>query len=91
MSDAGNEAEGEIEMDLNKMKMSELKGELAARGLKISGKKSELVDRLQQYLEEHEDAEVEDEFVMSLRSLLIKHESVLDEITNELEVSHCEI
>jgi len=46
--------------DLSKMKMAELKAELGARGLKTSGKKAELIDRLQTYMEENEDVEVED-------------------------------
>lgn len=46
--------------DLSKMKIAELKAELGARGLKTSGKKAELIDRLQTYMEENEGVEVED-------------------------------
>ena len=53
---AENDA-GEFVLDFTKLKIPELKAELASRGLKTSGKKSDLIDRLQTYLEEHEDVE----------------------------------
>lgn len=53
-----------VYIDLRKLKMTELRKELQDRGLKISGNKQELVDRLQQYMEEHEGAEVADDDIL---------------------------
>jgi len=53
-------SDDEYVLDLNKMKMADLKRELQIRDLKVSGNKQDLIQRLQQYLEEHEGAEVED-------------------------------
>ena len=53
--------EEEYVLDLTKMKIADLKRELQIRGLKVSGNKQDLIQRLQQYLEEHEGAEVEDD------------------------------
>merc|ERR1739838_453977 len=52
-------SDDEFVLDLTKMKMADLKKELQFRDLKVSGNKQELIQRLQQYLEEHEGAEVE--------------------------------
>jgi len=52
-------SDDEYVLDLNKMKMADLKKELQLRDLKVSGNKQDLIQRLQQYLEEHEGAEVE--------------------------------
>lgn len=56
--------EEEVVIDLRKMKMAELKKELQHRNLKTSGNKQDLIERLQQYLEEHEGAEVADEEIL---------------------------
>merc|ERR1739838_212231 len=53
-------SDDEFVLDLTKMKMADLKKELQLRDLKVSGNKQELIQRLQQYLEEHEGAEIED-------------------------------
>ena len=60
MADTASNEE-EFILDLNKMKIADLKRELHIRGLKISGNKSELMERLQKHLEEHEGAEIEDD------------------------------
>ena len=60
MADATGNEEDYV-LDMNKMKIADLKRELHIRGLKISGNKSELMERLQKYLEEHEGAEIEDD------------------------------
>lgn len=56
--------EEDVYIDLRKLKMAELRKELQDRGLKTSGNKQELVDRLQQYMEEHEGAEVADDDIL---------------------------
>ncbi|XP_071803257.1 SAP domain-containing ribonucleoprotein-like [Asterias amurensis] len=43
-------------VDLKKLKIPELKKELTSRGLAVKGNKQELVDRLTQYLEENDEA-----------------------------------
>ncbi|XP_022083225.1 SAP domain-containing ribonucleoprotein-like isoform X1 [Acanthaster planci] len=43
-------------MDLKKLKIPELKKELTSRGLALKGNKQELVNRLSQYLEENDEA-----------------------------------
>lgn len=57
-------SEDEVVIDLRKMKIPELKKELQIRGLKIGGNKHDLIERLQQYLEEHEGAEVADDEIL---------------------------
>ncbi|KAL1020850.1 hypothetical protein UPYG_G00005550 [Umbra pygmaea] len=42
-------------VELQKLKLAELKQECEARGLEVKGNKGELIARLQAYLEEHED------------------------------------
>ncbi|KAJ8260193.1 hypothetical protein GJAV_G00178140 [Gymnothorax javanicus] len=51
-------------VELQKLKLAELKQECAARGLDIKGNKGELIARLQVYLEEHGDEEVNEEEVL---------------------------
>ncbi|KAG9491523.1 hypothetical protein GDO78_000171 [Eleutherodactylus coqui] len=49
-------------VEIHKLKLAELKQECVARGLDVKGNKSDLVNRLQAYIEEHaeEDANEED-------------------------------
>lgn len=69
-------AEEEVYVDLRKLKMTELRKELQDRGLKTSGNKQDLVDRLEQYMQEHEGAEVADDE-------LLKEEGEADEHLND--------
>jgi len=48
-------------IDLHSMKVVELKAELKQRKLPVSGTKSELIDRLEKYMTEHEGVEAVDE------------------------------
>ncbi|XP_036389951.1 SAP domain-containing ribonucleoprotein-like [Megalops cyprinoides] len=48
-------------VELQKLKLAELKQECAARGLDVKGNKAELISRLQAYLEEHEEDVNEEE------------------------------
>ncbi|KAL0978254.1 hypothetical protein UPYG_G00168040 [Umbra pygmaea] len=50
-------------VELQKLKLAELKQECAVRGLDIKGNKADLIGRLQAYIEEHED-EVNEEEVL---------------------------
>merc|ERR1712131_309463 len=50
-------------IDLHAMKVTELKQELKARGLTVSGTKAELINRLENYMKEHEGVEVVEEDV----------------------------
>ncbi|XP_063071664.1 SAP domain-containing ribonucleoprotein isoform X2 [Engraulis encrasicolus] len=50
-------------VELQKLKLAELKQECAARGLEAKGNKADLIARLQAYLEEH-DEEVNEEEVL---------------------------
>ncbi|XP_010879472.1 SAP domain-containing ribonucleoprotein [Esox lucius] len=50
-------------VELQKLKLAELKQECAVRGLDVKGNKADLIGRLQAYLEEHED-EVNEEEVL---------------------------
>ncbi|XP_042373011.1 SAP domain-containing ribonucleoprotein-like, partial [Plectropomus leopardus] len=48
-------------IELQKLKLAELRQECEARGLETKGNKGELIARLQAYLEEHEeDVDVDD-------------------------------
>ncbi|XP_035242968.1 SAP domain-containing ribonucleoprotein isoform X3 [Anguilla anguilla] len=47
-----------------KLQLAELKQECAVRGLEIKGNKGELIARLQAYLEEHGDEEINEEEVL---------------------------
>uniref|UniRef100_W5M7E1 SAP domain-containing ribonucleoprotein n=1 Tax=Lepisosteus oculatus TaxID=7918 RepID=W5M7E1_LEPOC len=51
-------------VELHKLKLAELKQECAARGLEVKGNKSDLISRLQAYLEEHAEEEVNEEEVL---------------------------
>jgi len=48
-------------IDLHSMKVTELKQELKSRGLPVSGAKAELIERLENYMQEHEGVEVVEE------------------------------
>ncbi|KAJ8265731.1 hypothetical protein COCON_G00148300 [Conger conger] len=61
-------------VELQKLKLAELKQECAARGLNVKGNKAELIGRLQLYLEEHGEEHEED----------VNEEEVLGEETEEL-------
>lgn len=50
-------------IDLHAMKVTELKQELKARGLTVSGTKADLITRLENYMKEHEGVEVVEEDV----------------------------
>ena len=54
-------SDDETTLDLNKMRIADLKKELQLRNLKVSGNKHELIQRLQKYLVEHEGIEVEED------------------------------
>ncbi|KAM5179623.1 SAP domain-containing ribonucleoprotein isoform 2-T2 [Mantella aurantiaca] len=51
-------------VDIHKLKLAELKQECIARGLDVKGNKSDLVSRLQAYLEEHVEEEANEEDVL---------------------------
>ncbi|KAG7477430.1 hypothetical protein MATL_G00069440 [Megalops atlanticus] len=51
-------------VELQKLKLAELKQECAARSLDMKGNKGELIARLQAYLEEHGDEEMNEEEVL---------------------------
>ncbi|KAL7843122.1 hypothetical protein AOLI_G00246340 [Acnodon oligacanthus] len=51
-------------VELHKLKLAELKQECALRGLDVKGNKGDLIARLQQYLEEHEEDANEEEEVL---------------------------
>ncbi|OCT95696.1 hypothetical protein XELAEV_18013384mg [Xenopus laevis] len=51
-------------VDLPKLKLAELKQECLARGLEVKGNKSDLISRLQAYLEEHAEEEANEEDVL---------------------------
>jgi len=53
-------ADAEV-IDLYSLKVTELKAELKSRGLPISGPKADLIQRLENYMQEHEDVEVVEE------------------------------
>lgn len=78
-------AEEEFVLDLNKMKIADLKRELQLRGQKVSGNKQDLIQRLQQYLEEHEGAEVEDDDAAIFEEEEEEGEAVEEENEEKLE------
>ncbi|XP_018103411.1 SAP domain containing ribonucleoprotein S homeolog isoform X3 [Xenopus laevis] len=51
-------------VELHKLKLVELKQECLARGLEVKGNKSDLISRLQAYLEEHAEEEANEEDVL---------------------------
>ncbi|XP_069826580.1 SAP domain-containing ribonucleoprotein isoform X1 [Dendropsophus ebraccatus] len=51
-------------VEIHKLKLAELKQECLARGLDVKGNKSDLVNRLQAYLEEHAEEEANEEDVL---------------------------
>ncbi|XP_053311622.1 SAP domain-containing ribonucleoprotein [Spea bombifrons] len=51
-------------VELHKLKLAELKQECLAHGLEVKGNKSDLINRLQAYLEEHAEEEPNDEDVL---------------------------
>jgi len=50
-------------IDLYALKVTELKAELRARSIPVSGTKAELIERLEKYMQEHEGVEVVEEDV----------------------------
>ena len=48
-------------IDLHSMKVAELKEELKSRQLPVSGAKAQLIERLENYMQEHEGVEVVEE------------------------------
>lgn len=77
-------SEEEVVIDLSKMKVPELKKELQLRGLKVTGNKQDLIDRLQNYLEEHEGAEVaDDEFLKDDGDSILSDDKKLEETEPE--------
>merc|ERR1712183_229490 len=57
--------------NLNSLKVTQLKDELRARNLKLYGKKAELIERLEQYLEtsEHDKENIENQLNENSRNL----------------------
>ncbi|XP_077339565.1 SAP domain-containing ribonucleoprotein isoform X2 [Lithobates pipiens] len=51
-------------VDILKLKLAELKQECLARGLDVKGNKSDLISRLQAYLDEHAEDEANEEDVL---------------------------
>ncbi|KAE8626503.1 hypothetical protein XENTR_v10006646 [Xenopus tropicalis] len=51
-------------VELHKLKLAELKQECLARGLEVKGNKSDLISRLQAYIEEHAEEEANEEDVL---------------------------
>ncbi|XP_075708223.1 SAP domain-containing ribonucleoprotein isoform X4 [Rhinoderma darwinii] len=51
-------------VEIHKLKLAELKQECLARGLDVKGNKSDLVNRLQTYLDEHAEEEANEEDVL---------------------------
>ncbi|XP_063808653.1 SAP domain-containing ribonucleoprotein isoform X2 [Pseudophryne corroboree] len=51
-------------VEIHKLKLAELKQECLARGLEVKGNKSDLINRLQAYLEEHAEEEPNEEDVL---------------------------
>ncbi|KAJ8016986.1 hypothetical protein DPEC_G00013080 [Dallia pectoralis] len=64
-------------VELQKLKLAELRQECEARGLEVKGNKVELITRLQAYLEEHEDDINEDDVLGDESGDLSKEEDVL--------------
>ncbi|XP_032871425.1 SAP domain-containing ribonucleoprotein isoform X3 [Amblyraja radiata] len=52
-------------VDISKLKLTELRQECVSRGLDSKGNKQDLVQRLQAYLEEHAEEEVNEEDVLA--------------------------
>ncbi|KAK5864007.1 hypothetical protein PBY51_000985 [Eleginops maclovinus] len=83
-------------IELQKLKLAELRQECEARGLDTKGNKGELIARLQAYLEEHEDdvdvddvlAEDTEEFIKvdSANDLKSEKESTEDETAEDKKV-----
>lgn len=67
-------AEEEV-IDLYSMKVTELKEQLKARSLPVSGPKATLIERLEKYMQEHEGVEVVEEEEYQKK----KEESILSE------------
>ena len=83
-------SEEEVYIDLRKLKIPELKKELQFRGLKTSGNKQELIDRLEQYMEEHEGAEVADDDLLKEEGEVDDHladdKKIEDVLTSDKEI-----
>ena len=54
-------SDNEEVIDLHSMKMAELKEELKSRQLPVSGAKAQLIERLENYMQEHEGVEIVEE------------------------------
>ena len=54
-------SDNEEVIDLHSMKVAELKEELKSRQLPVSGAKAQLIERLENYMQEHEGVEVVEE------------------------------
>ncbi|XP_051957422.1 SAP domain-containing ribonucleoprotein-like [Xyrauchen texanus] len=64
-------------VELQKLKLAELKQECAARGLDAKGNKADLIARLQAYLEEHEEVNEEDVLGVYGEEAFAKEESAV--------------
>jgi len=78
-------------IDLHSMKVTELKQELKSRGLPVSGAKAELIERLENYMQEHEGVEVveEEETEDSVENVDEKasDEKVEEPVSNDISVN----
>ncbi|XP_038577463.1 SAP domain-containing ribonucleoprotein-like [Micropterus salmoides] len=79
-------------IELQKLKLAELRQECDARGLETKGNKGELIARLQAYLEEHEEDVDVDDVLGEDTEDFTKVESANDEKDiKESESTECEI
>ncbi|XP_026224834.1 SAP domain-containing ribonucleoprotein isoform X2 [Anabas testudineus] len=78
-------------IELQKLKLAELRQECDARGLETKGNKGELIARLQAYLEEHEEDVDVDDVLGEDTEDFTKAESAIDEKDDkESEPTECE-
>jgi len=62
-------------IDLSKMSAVELKKECKERSLKVSGTKAELIERLEEYMQQHEGAEIEEDDLLEEPDVSLEEES----------------
>jgi hypothetical protein len=81
-------------IDLHSMKVAELKEELKSRQLPVSGAKAQLIERLENYMQEHEGVEVvEEEDTEESQSAeadsaeKVSEEQKTEESTNDISVN----
>lgn len=72
----------EVEVvDLSKKTVAELKNECKERGLKVSGNKAELIERLEEYMKEHEGAEITEDDLLEEPDVSIEEETKENTVT----------